>query len=232
VDVIVVKPLASLAPLFVAARKACIPVFTESRFLSDASQAVPGVDYVAHIGTDSVVQGQSIGEWLTKAKHGKANILEIEGATGSSPAIGRKKGFDERIADQPGMKILASESGDFDRKKGHDVTKALLARYSNADVVYTANDFMALGALDAIRESGKVPGKDVLLVSIDGFKEAVQHVIDGSIAAISFNSPKLGAITMEAIERYAAGEHVPTRVVVRGPIIDSTNAASMLSEAF
>jgi len=233
VDAIILRPMdaTALAPSVVAARKACIPVFTENRFL-DATLAVPGVDYVTGIGADPAVQGQLIADWLIRATNGKASILEIEGTSGSSSAIGRKKGFDQQIAAQPGMKIVASESGKFDRVAGHDVTKRLLSRFPRANAIFTHNDGMALGALAAVEEAGKVPGKDVLIVSVDGVKEAVQRVIAGSIAAIEFNDPRFGAITFQTIEKYRASQAVPSKIVTRGPIIDSTNAAAMLSEAF
>jgi ribose transport system substrate-binding protein len=234
VDAIVMKPVgasASVAPTVIAARKACIPVFTESRFF-DHAQAAPGTDIVTHIGTDPVLQGQSIGDWLIKATHGKAAIIELEGTSGASSSIGRKKGFDEQIASQPGMKIVASQPANFDRTMGHDVAKQLLGQFPTASVIYAHNDAMALGALAATKDIGRVPGKDVLIVSIDGFKEAVQYVIDGAIAAIAFNSPKLAGVSFDTLEKYAAGERIPDRVVVRGPVIDRTNATAMMSEAF
>jgi ribose transport system substrate-binding protein len=231
VDAIVMKPLAQSLPITVAARKACIPVLTESRFF-DSPPAVAGTDYITHVGTDSAVQGQTMAEWLNKAKGGKASILELEGTPGTSSAVGRKKGFDTEIATHPGLKILASRAANFDRNMAHDVAKDLLKEYPTADVIYAANDPMILGALAAVKESGKVPGKDIILLSIDGFKESVEHVIDGSIAAVSFNDPRLAAVTYDTIERYATGWVPPPRVVVKGPVIDSTNAKTMISEAF
>jgi ribose transport system substrate-binding protein len=91
---------------------------------------------------------------------------------------------------------------------------------------------MALGALDAMKELGKSPGKDAIILSIDGLKEAVQHVLDGSIAAIGYNDPKLASVVFDTMERYANGESIPAKVVVKGPVIDKTNASTMLSEAF
>jgi ribose transport system substrate-binding protein len=230
VDAIVLRVAPTMAQKAIAARKACIPVFTESRVLGPA--AAPGVDYVSHIGTDPVNQGEQMGDWLIKATKGHANIIELEGTAGSSPAIGRKSGFDGRIATAPAMTIVASQSGNFDRTVGHDVAKQLLAQHPTANVIYAHNDFMALGALAAIREAGKTPGKDVLIVSIDGLKEAVQCVLDGTIAAIVFNDPRMASLTFDTIEKYAAGERIPPKVVIKGPIIEKSNAQSMLAEAF
>jgi ribose transport system substrate-binding protein len=231
VDAIVIKPLAASLPTVIAARKACIPVFTESRFF-DSPPAVAGTDYITHVGTDSALQGQAVAEWLNKTKGGKASILELEGTPGTSSGVGRKKGFEAEVATHAGLKILASRAANFDRDMAREVTKGLLKEYPTADVIYAANDPMILGALAAVKDSGKVPGKDVILLSIDGFKESVEHVIDGSIAAIVFNDPRLAAVTYDTIERYATGWVPPPRVVVKGPIVDSTNAKTMISEAF
>jgi ribose transport system substrate-binding protein len=233
VDAIILRPMdaAALAPSVVAAREACIPVFTENRFV-DPSLALPGKDYVTGIGADPVQQGQTVAEWLIKATKGKASILELEGKAGASSTTGRKKGFDDAIADQPSMKIAASLAGDFERVKGHDVAKQLLAQYPAANVIFTHNDTMALGALEAVKESRKVPGKDVLIVSVDGLKEVVQHIAEGTIAATAFNSPHFGAISFQTIEKYAEGVVPQPKIIVKGPIIDKTNAAAMVSEAF
>jgi ribose transport system substrate-binding protein len=233
VDAIVISPqdAALLAPAVVAARRACIPVFTENRAL-DATVAVAGKDYVTAIGPDTIAQGQAIADWLIKATGAHATIIELQGTAGSSPAIGRTKGFDERVAAQPGMRIVASESADFDRARGHEVAKRLLSQHPTASAIYAHSDLMALGALAAARELGRTPGKDLLIVSIDGLREAVQEVIDGTIAAIEFTDPRFGAITFDAIESYAAAKPIPPRIVVGGEVIDRSNAASMLARAY
>jgi ribose transport system substrate-binding protein len=233
VDAIIMAPkdAAILAPAVVDARKACIPVITENRFV-DPEKAIPGKDYVTGIGADGVIQGQLIADWLIKATKGKAKIIELEGTIGSSPAMGRKKGFDGEIATQPGMTIVASQSGDFDQQKGHDVLKALFPQHPDATVIYTHNDTMALGSVAALKELGKAPGKDVMIVSVDGLKEAVKAVMEGTISAIEFNNPRFGAISFDTMETYAAGQVVPPKIIVKGPVIDSTNAAAMLAEAY
>jgi ribose transport system substrate-binding protein len=233
VDAIILRPMdaTALAPTVVAAREACIPVVTVNRFV-DPSLALPGKDYVTGIGADPVLQGQVVADWLVKATKGKAAIIEVEGMAGASSTIGRKKGFDDEVTAQPGMKILASQAGNFDRAIGHNVAKQLLTQYPSATVVFTHNDTMALGALDAVRELRRVPGKDVMIVSVDGLKEVVQHIADGTIAATAFNSPRFGAVAFQTLEKYAEGVVPPPKIILKGPVIDKTNAAAMLSEAF
>ena len=106
---------------------------------------------------------------------GKAKIIELQGTTGSSPANDRKKGFDDAIKDHPGMEIVASQSGDFARDKGRQVAETLLQAHPEATAIYAHNDEMAMGAIAALEAAGKVPGKDVLIVSIDGTKDAIKR---------------------------------------------------------
>src|SRR5260370_39831074 len=233
VDAIILRPMdaTALAPTVVAAREACIPVFTVNRFV-DPSLALPGKDYVTGIGADPVLQGQVVADWLVKATKGKAGIIEVEGMPGASSTIGRKKGFDDEVSSQPAMRILASQPGNFDRTTGHNVAKQLLTQYPAATVIFTHNDTMALGALDAVRELKKVPGKDVLIVSVDGLKDVRQPIVKRTIAATAVKSPRFGAISFQTLEKYAEGVVPTPKIILKGPVIDKTNAAAMLSEAF
>ena len=113
------------------------------------------------IGSDFVEEGKRAAEWLTKAMDGKAKIIELEGTTGSSPANDRQKGFEDYIKAHPGMKIVASQSGDFARDKGRQVAETLLQAHPDATAIYAHNDEMAIGAIAALEAAGKKPGKDV-----------------------------------------------------------------------
>ena len=111
----------------------------------DQSLAKAGRDYLTFIGSDFVEEGHRIADWLIKATNGKAQIIELEGTTGASAATDRKKGFDEVISKQPGMKIVASQNGEFTRDKGRQVAETLLQAHPDVNAVYAHNDEMALG---------------------------------------------------------------------------------------
>jgi ribose transport system substrate-binding protein len=233
VDAIILCPAdaAVLAPTVVAARKACIPVFTENRLLNPML-AIPGTDYVTGIGGDPVVQGQLIADWLITTTNGQANVIEIEGTTGSSSAVGRKMGFATEIASHSGMTVLDSQSGMFTQQGGHDVAKALIMANPTANAVFTHNDLMALGAIQAIQELGKDPAKDFTIVSIDGSMAGTQAIIGGTFGATEVNNPRFGKITFDTIEQYAAGMTIPGRIITKGQIVDKTNAMGYLPMAF
>ena len=90
------------------------------------------------------------------------------------------------------MVIVASQSGDFARDKGRQVAETLLQAHPDATIVYAHNDEMALGAIAAIEAAGKVPGKDILVVSIDGEKDALQAIIDGKLGCSCECNPRFG----------------------------------------
>ena len=233
VDVIFLSPREEkpLIPAVFAAKKAGIPLFLIDRGV-DAKLAKAGQDYVAFIGSDFVLEGKQAGEWLVKATGGKATILEIEGSTGSSPANDRKKGFDEVIAQHPDMKIVASQSGDFARDKGRQVAEALLQAHPEANVIYAHNDEMAIGAIAAIEAAGKKPGKDILLVSIDGEKDGLQAIIDGKMGATVECNPRFGPAAYAAAIAYAKGEKIPPVMTNKDNFYDSSNAAASLAGSY
>lgn len=233
VDAIIIAPhdQTTISPLVVAARKACIPVFVEDRAV-DTTIAIPGDDYVAYLGSDMEMEGTLTAQWLVEKTGGNAKIVEFEGTVGSSAAVLRKKGFDEEIAKHPGMSILASQSADFDVQKGHDLAVTLLPQYPEADWIFSHNDGMSFGIIDALQEAGKTPGKDISIVSIDGTKQGAQYVADGLIAEITECNPKFGPIVFDTIEKYASGETVPTEIMNTDRVFDSTNIAEYLPEAF
>ena len=233
VDVILLAPREEkpLIPAVMAAKKAGIPVFLVDRSV-DANLAKPGVDYVAFIGSDFKKEGQMAGEWLVKQVGGNAKIIELQGTTGSSPANDRKTGFADAIKDHPGMEIVASQSGDFARDKGRQVAETLLQAHPEATVIYAHNDEMAMGAISALEAAGKVPGKDVLIVSIDGTKDAINAILEGKMGATVECNPKFGPKSFDAIERYGKGETIEPWVVNVDRFFDKDTAAAYLPEAY
>lgn len=233
VDVIFLSPREEkpLIPAVMAAKKAGIPVFLIDRGV-DATLAKAGVDYVTFIGSDFVKEGKTAGEALVKATGGKGIIIELEGSTGSSPANDRKKGFDDVIAANPDMKIVASQSGDFARDKGRQVAESLLQAHPEANIVYAHNDEMAIGAIAAIEAAGKKPGKDIIVVSIDGEKDALQMIIDGKMLFSVECNPKFGPKAFETAAAYAKGDKIEPKTTNVDRFYDMSNAAASMADSY
>ena len=233
VDLIFLAPREEkpLAPVVKEAAKAGIPVILLDRNI-DPTLAKAGEDYVAFIGSDFIEEGRRVADWLVKSTGGKANIIELEGTTGSSPANDRKKGFDDVIAKNPGMKILASQSGDFARDKGRQVAQTLLQAHPTADVIYAHNDEMAIGAIAALEAAGKKAGKDVKVLSIDGGREAVGLVIEGKINYVVECNPKFGPKAFLTMIDYADGKAIPAKLINPDREFTAETAKGLLASAY
>ncbi len=233
VDLIVLAPREEkpLIPAVMKAKKAGIPVILIDRNV-DQKVAAAGRDYVTFIGSDFVDQGRRAGEWLVKATGGKGSIVELEGTTGSSPANDRKKGFDNAIKAAPAMKLLASQSGDFSRDKGRQVMQTLLQAHPDLTAVYAHNDEMAVGAIAALEAAGRKPGVDVIVVSIDGTKDALTAIAAGKMGATVQSSPFFGPVSCETLKRYAKGEKIEPWVKVSDKFYDKSNAQDSMKDGY
>ncbi len=233
VDLIFLAPREELPliPAIKAAKGANIPVILLDRNV-DQTLAAAGEDYVTFIGSDFIEEGKRVADWLVANAGGKSKILQLEGTTGSSPANDRKKGFDDVITANAAFTILASQTGDFARDKGRQVAETLLQAHPDADIIYAHNDEMAIGAISAIEAAGKVAGKDVIILSIDGGKEIVQLIIDGKVAAVSECSPLFGPKAFDTAVAYANGEAIPAKLINPDRFYDITNAADSLATAY
>jgi galactofuranose transport system substrate-binding protein len=220
-----------LAPVVLEAKKAGIPVILIDRNI-DQTLAKPGTDFVTFIGSDFIQEGKRVGEWLVKRTGGKANIIQLLGTTGSSPANDRRKGFEDAIKGQAGMKILASQDGDFARDKGRQVMETLLQANPSVNVVYAHNDEMAIGAVAALEAAGKKPGKDVLVLAIDGGYDGVKMITEGKINFIVECSPIFGPKAFDTLVRYANGEKLPAKLINPDREFDESNAAKLLPTTF
>ena len=207
------------------AKRANIPVILLDRGISVKDESL----YLTKIASDFVFEGRLAGSWLAQHSHGYANIVELQGGPGAAPAIDRKKGFEEIVDMFPGMTITASQTGEWTRTKGKEVMEAFLkAQGDKIDAVYAHNDDMALGAIQAIKAYGLVPGKDIAVLSIDGVKAAFQAMVDGDLNATVDCNPLLGPLAFEALDMALKGKKVEKWIVQRDKINLQKDAASMI----
>lgn len=233
VDLIFLAPREEkpLVPAVMAAKRAGIPVILLDRRVDEA-QAKAGRDYVCFIGSDFVAEGRRAGEWLLRETKGQAAIIELQGTTGSSPANDRRAGFAEAIKGSPGMRIIASQSGDFVRDKGRQVAETLLQANPSATAFYAHNDEMAIGAIAAIEAAGKAAGRDIVIVSVDGSRDALQAIIAGKLGATVECNPKFGPKAFETLDRYARGEAIEPWVINEDRFFDKGNAQQLIADSY
>lgn len=217
VDVIGFSPVVVTGwdPVLREAKAANIPVVLTDRAIDSKDTSL----YVTFLGSDFIEEGRKAGRWLLqdmKGTKGDVSIVELEGTVGSAPAIDRKKGFDEIIKTDPRFKVIRSQSGDFTRAKGKEVMEAFLkADGKKINVLFSHNDDMAIGAIQAIEEAGLKPGKDITIVSIDGVKGAFEAMIAGKLNCTVECNPLLGPQLMSVVKDIVAGKAVPKRIVTK-----------------
>ncbi|OUM41762.1 ABC transporter substrate-binding protein [Arthrobacter sedimenti] len=230
VDVIAFSPVVESGwdTVLKEAKDADIPVILTDRSVDSADTSL----YKTFLGSDFVEEGKKAGDWLVQdsaSTDGPINIVELQGTTGAAPAIDRKEGFEAAIAADPDLKIVQSQTGDFTRSGGKQVMEAFLKNTPDIDVVYAHNDDMGLGAIEAIEAAGKVPGKDIKIITVDAVKDGMTALSEGKINYIVECNPLLGDQLMDLAEKVVAGEEVPARVVTEESAFTPEQAKEVLA---
>jgi simple sugar transport system substrate-binding protein len=214
VDVISFSPLKVTGwdTVLKEAKDAKIPVILTDRSVDVADTSL----YVCFIGSDFIDEGKRAAAMMKKIMAdapGPVNIAQLEGSTGSAPAIERTKGFAEAIAGDAKYKIVVTQTGDFTRAKGKEVMEAFLKAHPEINFLFAQNDDMGLGAIQAIEAAGKKPGTDIKIVAIDAIKDGFQAMADKKINGLVECNPLLGPQLMELVKKVAAGQTVERRIV-------------------
>lgn len=174
--------------------------------------------YVTHIGSDMAAEGKAAGEWV-KENYPDAKIFELQGTMGSGPQIDREAAFDEVVgADN----VIGKASGNFTRAEGKTAMEAALQAYPDMDLVFSHNDDMGLGAIEAIEAAGKTPGTDIKIVTIDGVKDGLQALVDKKFNYVVECNPIFGDQLAELVKKVAAGEEVQAQTIVEDKTFDQS----------
>jgi len=183
--------------------------------------------WVTRVSSDFVHEGRLAAAWLVQATAGKCKIAELKGTVGSSAALDREKGFNEVIALFPEMEIIMSESGDFTRTNGKQVMESFLKsdRASEICAVWSHNDDMLIGAIEAMKEAGIDPGQDILTISVDAIPDIFKAMAEGDANATVELSPYMGGPAFDAVVAYLNGEELPDWIPVAGGIYFPDTAA-------
>lgn len=219
-------------PVLQEAKKAGIPVIMIDRDVQEADRSLR----LTIMGSDFVKEGEKAGTWLADylKKQGiddgkkPINIVELQGTTGSAPAIDRKTGFANIMKQHANWQLTRSQTGNFTTSEGKAVMEAFLKADKTIQVLYAHNDGMALGAIQAIKEAGLKPGKDIIIVGVDGVKGAFEAIVAGEMNCTVECSPLLGPQAVQAVSDLRDGKKLPARIWTIEGIFDATNAAAAL----
>ncbi|GAA4735499.1 ABC transporter substrate-binding protein [Isoptericola chiayiensis] len=228
VDVLAFSPVVETGwdAVLEEAKSAGIPVILTDRAVDSEDDTL----YESFIGSDFVLEGEMAGEWAVEQYDGEGyKMVELQGTTGSAPAIDRKEGFGTAISGSD-IEVIDSQTGNFTRTEGKQVMEGFLQKYDDIDLVFAHNDDMGLGAIEAIEAAGMTPGEDIKIITIDAVKDGMQALADGKINYIVECNPLLGPDLAEIAQKVVAGEEVEKRIVVEDLAFDQEAAVEALPD--
>ncbi len=206
VDVIIVWPVngKAIVPAARNAKEAGIPVLITNSPIDES-----GFDMVSgYTGPDNVLQGKLAAEMMIEALGGKGKVVEIMGLPGYVTSAERSQGFREEIEQNSEIEIIETQPGDWNREKGQRVMEDFLTKYREIDGVYSANDDMAAGAINALKESGRL--EDVKITSSTLFAVGYDAIKRGELYGSVQQSPVEDAkLALETAIDIALGKEVP-----------------------
>ena len=166
--------------------------------------------YSTYIGSDFAEEGRKSADEMCALLEGSDTkiVWELVGNVGSSAAKDRGQGFRERMG-ECGIEVTNSQTGNWSITEGKAVTEAWLRESTDVDGIFAQNDEMGLGAIEALKEAGLVPGQDVQVLSVDATGGAFNSMLAGDLAVTVECNPLLAPQVYEAALKAANGEELP-----------------------
>ncbi len=172
------------------------------------------------IGSDDVAIGHGVAKALIDGLGGKGRIVALDGTPSARTARDRAEGLSRAVAEHPGVELVDRRIGYLQRAPAKAAMDELLAAHPQIDGVWTANDMMAFGAVDALAAAGR-PAE---VVGINGLPEAIANIERGAmLATADFSALNIAAIATRAVLRALDGKPVPTEILVPAALIDRRN---------
>jgi ribose transport system substrate-binding protein len=191
-----------------------IPIIVVDDRVDAKAAADAKLELLSYVGSDNVEGGRVAGRALVEMSGGKANVALLEGIPGHETGDSRLRGFKEAIKDSPGIKVVASQTANWERDQGFTVFQNMLQAHPNIDAVFACNDIMALGAVEAIAAAGRT-GR-IRVIGFDAVDDAKQAIEAGTMAASVAQLPaEMGRLAVESAAKVVKGEAIPAEQLVR-----------------
>ncbi|TDD93480.1 D-ribose ABC transporter substrate-binding protein [Flavobacterium cellulosilyticum] len=199
------------------AKTAGIPVFCMDREINADDAAT------SQILSDNYSGCVAIGIEFVKELKEKGNYVEIIGLVGDNNTWARSGGFHSVVDKFPNLKMVAQQSGNFDRNKAMEVLETIMQANPNIDAVFCGNDAMAMGAFQALQSAGKA--NKVKIFGFDGASDVIEKIREKKIIATGMQFPKVMAQTAaQYADEYFKGRRTfPQRVPVEVELINASN---------
>jgi ribose transport system substrate-binding protein len=226
VKVLLITPSGSreIVPVLAKANAAGIPVVVVDTRLDPAAATAASVKIASFIGSDNYEGGRVAGTELARVTSGKAKVAILEGIPGHETGDSRMRGFKDATRDSPGIKVVASQTANWERDQGFTVFQNMLQAHPEIDALFACNDMMALGALEAIAAAGKT-GK-IQVVGFDAVDDARKAIQAGTMVASVAQFPAdMGRLAAETAAKLIKGEAVEANQQVRIELVKKVEGA-------
>lgn len=237
VDYIVFSPITEEGwdTVLTEAKDAGIPVILMDRKIKTEDESL----YAAWVGSDFEKEGNDAGTWLEEHLKSQGrqeeiiHILVLLGTEGSSAVLGRQEGFDHVLKAHSNWKVLEYIDAEYTTAKANEEMRKALIRHGDIDVVISQNDDMTFGAIDAIKAAGLNPGMendDILLISFDAVRDALELVQDGIIGVDVECNPNQGKYIDEIIQAMEKGYYYEKNTYVKEQTFTRDNVEQYIEE--
>ena len=226
VKVLLITPSGSreIVPVLAKANAAGIPVVIVDTRIDAAAATAAGVKTASFIGSDNYEGGRVAGAELVQVTKGKANVALLEGIPGHDTGDSRLRGFKDATKDTPGIKVVASQTANWERDQGFTVFQNMLQAHPEIDALFACNDMMALGAMEAIAAAGRT-GK-IRVLGFDAVDDARKAIEAGTmIASVAQFPGDMGRIAVESAMKLIKGEAVEQNQQVRIELVKKVEGA-------
>lgn len=209
------------------AKEAGIPVIIVDRMIEVSDESL----FACWVGSDFLNEGRTAVNWLAEHYENKPlKIVHLQGNIGSTAQIGRTAGLDEGLEAHPEWELVYRGPGDFTDAKGQELVEALLKNGTEFNVIYSENDNMTYGAIQALKNAGVDPKNDVIILSFDANRAALKMVLDGEIDFEVECNPLHGPRVQTIIEQLKKGETPPKFTYVQEIAFDKDTLTSEILE--
>lgn len=186
VDAIILNPseVEASSPAVDRAVAAGIPIVN----VNSETRSAPS----AFVGSRDEESARIAMEYIVKRLGGKGNVVMMHGFMGQAAQLKRDQGARDVLAKNPGLKLLADQTAEWDRAKAMTLMENWIQSFGpKINAVFAQNDEMAMGALMAL-EQARLKDK-VVVVGVDSIADALQAVKDGRLDATVFQDARAQA---------------------------------------
>jgi ribose transport system substrate-binding protein len=205
-----------------AAAQAKVPIVSVARGSTSPNQTL-------HVAMDEKQIGRDIAEWTAKRLNGAGNVAMLLGPSGAPTFRNLADGYTEVMAKYPNIKIVFKSDGPLTRERGLKNAEDALVANPDLKAIYTANDDVALGAMQAVLAANRAGA--TVVTGMNGVPPALRAVKDGNIAmTVELNPVEWGRLGVDVLATYLKGEKVEPRVFIKHVIIDNSNVDALLAK--